>query len=132
MPLNDTRVRNAKVGPKPYKLTDSHGLYLEVRPSGAKLWRYRYRIAGKENVFALGEYASAPAGESAAAAGTRKSGRRFTVAEAREERLAARSLVKFGVHPAHDRHARRAERTLASTNTFEVVGREWLAKQKAG
>ena len=33
----------------PYKLTDAKGLYVEVRPSGSKLWRYRYRIDGKEN-----------------------------------------------------------------------------------
>jgi hypothetical protein len=54
--LNDARIRNAKPGAAPVKLTDGKGLYLEVRPSGAKLWRYRYRVAGKENVFAIGEY----------------------------------------------------------------------------
>jgi hypothetical protein len=53
--LTDTAVRNAKKAKgKPYKLTDAKGLYLEVKPTGAKLWRYRYRIDGKENVFAAG------------------------------------------------------------------------------
>ena len=48
--LTDTRIRNAKKAEgKPYKLTDANGLYLEVKPTGAKLWRYRYRIDGKEN-----------------------------------------------------------------------------------
>jgi hypothetical protein len=51
--LIDTRIRNSKSSDKPVKLTDAGGLYLEVRPRGSKLWRYRYRIAGKENVFAL-------------------------------------------------------------------------------
>ena len=55
-PLTDSKIRDAKRATAPYKLTDGKGLYLEVRPTGAKLWRYRYRIAGKENVFALGEY----------------------------------------------------------------------------
>ena len=63
MPLTDSQIRNAKPGEKPIKLTDGGGLYLEVRPTGAKLWRYRYRIAGKENVFAVGEYVQAPSGE---------------------------------------------------------------------
>ena len=63
MALTDTRIRNTKPTDKPVKLTDAKGLYLEVRPTGAKLWRYRYRIDGKENVFAAGEYAQAPAGE---------------------------------------------------------------------
>lgn len=56
MPLSDAKIRNAKHTEKPQKLTDGGGLYLEVRPSGAKLWRYRYRIAGKENIFSIGEY----------------------------------------------------------------------------
>ena len=49
MPLTDAKIRNTKPGDKPIKLTDGGGLYLEVRTTGAKLWRYRYRIAGKEN-----------------------------------------------------------------------------------
>ncbi|WP_150115668.1 Arm DNA-binding domain-containing protein, partial [Xanthomonas phaseoli] len=56
MSLTDAKIRTAKPGIKPVKLTDGGGLYLEVRPTGAKLWRYRYRIAGKENVYAMGEY----------------------------------------------------------------------------
>ncbi|WP_348772008.1 Arm DNA-binding domain-containing protein [Burkholderia sp. Tr-862] len=35
-------MRQAKAGNKPTKLTDGNGLYLEVRPSGSKRWRYRY------------------------------------------------------------------------------------------
>ena len=46
MALTDAKLRNAKPGNKPFKLTDAGGLYLDVRPTGAKLWRYRYRIAG--------------------------------------------------------------------------------------
>src|SRR5690606_17143585 len=56
MPLTDARIRTTKPGIKPLKLADGGGLYLEVRLSGKKLWRYRYRIADKENLFAIGEY----------------------------------------------------------------------------
>ena len=56
MSLTDAKIRASKPALKPSKLADGGGLYLEVRPSGAKLWRYRYRIAGKENIFAIGEY----------------------------------------------------------------------------
>ena len=55
MPLTDAKIRTTKPADKPQKLADGGGLYLEVRPTGAKLWRYRYRIAGKENVFAIGD-----------------------------------------------------------------------------
>ena len=53
----------ASEGAKPkrntQKLTDANGLYLEVRPTGARLWRYRYRLASKENVYAIGAYPGA-------------------------------------------------------------------------
>lgn len=50
MPLNDIAIRAAKPGPKPIKLSDEKGLFLLVQPSGGKLWRLKYRIAGKESV----------------------------------------------------------------------------------
>lgn len=127
MPLTDAKCRNAKAAGRPYKLTDAKGLHLEVRPSGAKLWRYRYRIAGKENLFALGEYAAAPVGETDTQAKARREDRRFTLDEARQERARARALVKQGTHPAHARLAQRHARLEANENTFEFVAREWLA-----
>ncbi|WP_175044667.1 Arm DNA-binding domain-containing protein [Burkholderia lata] len=54
--LIDIDIRQAKAGNKPTKLTDGNGLYLLVKPSGLKLWRYKYGIAGEENIFAIGEY----------------------------------------------------------------------------
>ncbi|HEU0201992.1 MAG TPA: Arm DNA-binding domain-containing protein [Burkholderiaceae bacterium] len=64
-----------------------------MRPSGAKLWRYRYRIAGKENVFALGEYlADKPRGETAEQRAERIRAGRLTLQEARTERDRARDL----------------------------------------
>lgn len=56
MALSDLAVRNAKPGTKPVRMFDGGGLYLEVTPSGGKLWRLKYRFAGKEKVLALGKY----------------------------------------------------------------------------
>ncbi len=65
--LNDTQCRTAKPKAKPYKLPDGNGLNLEVKPNGAKAWRYRFKLAKdgaiKESMFAIGDYASAPNGE---------------------------------------------------------------------
>lgn len=90
MPLTDTKIRNTKPAEKPIKLTDGGGLYLEVRPTGTKLWRYRYRIAGKENIFAIGEYPT------------------VSLADARGIRVDARELVKRGIHPVHERNTSKA------------------------
>jgi hypothetical protein len=54
--LNDTAVKNAKPKDKPYKMTDGGGLYLLVKPNGSKLWRYKYRVNGKEQNLAIGCY----------------------------------------------------------------------------
>jgi len=113
MPLTDAKVRTAKPTSKSTKMADGGGLYLEVRPTGAKLWRYRYRIAGKENVFAIGEY---PA---------------VSLADARVEHVRARALVADAVHPSHSRKVERLSNLVANANTFEAVAMEWVEKKSA-
>ena len=112
MALTDLQLRNAKPGDKPYKMADGGGLYMEVRPTGKKLWRYRYRIAGKENIYAIGEYP------------------RVTLSAARAERDNAKDAVRQGLHPAHLRRAERQQNITESANTFEAIAREY-AEQKA-
>jgi hypothetical protein len=56
MALTDTSVRMAKAGDSDRKLADGKGLYLLVTASGSKLWRFKYRLAGKEKKLALGAY----------------------------------------------------------------------------
>ena len=56
MPLTDAKVRNAKAGRRPRKLSDGGGLFLLVQPGGSKLWRVAYRFAGKQKTLALGVY----------------------------------------------------------------------------
>lgn len=59
-PLTDTAIKVAKPRDKAYKLTDGQGLYLEVMPNGSKLWRLKYRYAGKEKRLAVGISCRAP------------------------------------------------------------------------
>jgi integrase len=129
MALTDAKIRNAKPGGRPIKLTDGSGLYLEVRPTGSKLWRYRYRIAGKENVFAAGEYAQVLEAETRDRTLARRNAGMLTLAEARAKRHEWRALVKEGVHPAHDRQASRAQNFANNACTFEALAREWIAKK---
>ena len=119
MALTDTAARGAKATAKPYKLADAQGLYLEVRPSGSKLWRYRYRISCKENVFALGEYMT-----------DKRHPDHVSLEVARERRNEARKLVREGIHPAHQRKAQSVAQQAQNRNTFEAVALEWLDKQR--
>jgi integrase len=130
MALTDTRIRNLKASHKSRKVTDGGGLYLEIRMTGSKLWRYRYRISLKENVFAMGEYGISPAGESEYEAENRRASGRYTLAEARQERERCRGLVRQGIHPAHHRQLQRTMRLANLSNTFRAIATEWLDKKK--
>ena len=59
MALSDTRLRNLKPAEKGYQEADEGGLFVEVMPGGAKVWRMRYRIGGrgaKQEKITLGDY----------------------------------------------------------------------------
>jgi len=129
--LTDATIRTAKPNDKPYKLPDSNGLLLEVKPNGSRFWRYRYKIEGKENMFALGEYHQVQAREKSEDAQVRREGRRFTLAEARIERDRCRALVKQGIHPAQERKAEAMRRSLENENTFQAVAEAWMADHGA-
>jgi integrase len=111
MPLTDTAIRKAKPADKIQRLFDGGGLYLEVAPAGGKWWRQKYRFLGKEKRLSLGTYPD------------------VSLTEAREKRDAARKLLAAGVDPGAHRKATRAASEERAANSFEVIAREWLAKQ---
>lgn len=53
--LTDITIRQEKFKDKPYKLSDSHGLYLLVSKAG-KYWRMNYRFLGKQRTLSIGVY----------------------------------------------------------------------------
>ncbi len=118
MALTDPAIRNAKPGKtpkgkataKPYKMGDAGGLYLEVAPTGAKYWRFKYRIGGKQKRLSMGVYPDVP------------------LAKARERRDEARKLLADGIDPSDHRKATRTARADRAANSFEVVAREWYGK----
>lgn len=132
--LTDSAIKAAKPRPKRYRIKDAAaaGLYLEVMPSGSKFWRYRYKLAGKEGLYALGEWCAAPDGEKPEQAEARRSAGRFTLAEARIERQRLRAMVKRGQHPLAAKKAERLAMMHSSANTFEAVAREFVETRGGG
>lgn len=115
MPLTDIKVKCAKAGPKPHKLTDERGLYLLVKLVGsttARYWRFDYRFSGVRKTAAFGIYPD------------------VTLRDARERRDEARRLLASGIDPSHAKQALKQAARHAATNSFEVVAREWFAKHK--
>ena len=111
MKLSDTAVRNAKPAAKPLRMFDGGGLYLEVSPAGGKLWRLKYRFGGMEKRLALGAYPDT------------------SLKDARDKRDAARKLLAAGIDPSAQRKAEKVAGGERAANSFEVVAREWFAKQ---
>ena len=112
MPLTNAAVKNAKPETKPFKVSDQHGLFLLVKPSGSKLWQYKYRIAGKEGLFSIGPYPE------------------VSLAEARERHAKARALVSEGTHPIHHQKLEKLEKSKSAQNTFRAIADEWCAVKK--
>ena len=73
----------------------------------------KYRYGGKEKRLSLGTYPDT------------------SLADAREKRDAARKLLASGVDPGEQRKAVKAAGEERAANSFEVIAREWHAKQSA-
>lgn len=56
MALTDLKVKNLKPKGKPYKVSDFDGLFVSVQPNGSKLFRFKYRLNGKEGLLSFGKY----------------------------------------------------------------------------
>lgn len=97
---------------KPGKLFDGGGLYLDVRPNGARYWRMKYRHGGRENLLAFGVYPE------------------VSLAEARRRRDEARSLLRDGKDPSTEKKAAKDAQRRNADAAFPKVAAAWLAFKK--
>lgn len=112
MALTDSQVRALVPGERPYKRFDGNGLYIEVAPTGSKLWRLKFRFNGTEKRLALGAYPS------------------VKLADARRKSDAARVQLHEGIDPCLERKRSKATRRLDATNTFAAVAQEYIRKRE--
>ncbi|MCH8278611.1 MAG: DUF4102 domain-containing protein [Proteobacteria bacterium] len=87
MALTAVAVRQAKPREKPYKLFDARGLFLLINPTGSKLWRIKYKYAGKEKQISFGHFPD------------------VSLVKARDARADARRELTAGVNPSAARKA---------------------------
>ncbi len=106
--LTEAKIRAAKPREKTYKLSDGRGLHLLITPTGSRLWRFRYRYVGRENMLGLGSYPE------------------VSLAKAREGCHAQRRVVADGRDPAAEKRVE-AGRQM---HTFAAIAQEWLGKQR--
>ena len=110
MSLNDLKIRNAKPQNKPYKLSDSAGLFLLITQTGAKYWRLKYRFQSKEKLLAIGIYPV------------------ISLSEAREKRDQAKKQIANGIDPnVFKKITKQTSKTMLEGH-FEFVAKEWHYK----
>ncbi len=107
MPLSDLKIRKAKQKDKTYRLADGSGLHLAVKPSGAKLWQFRYRFMGREKLLSLGQYPT------------------ITLAEARVKRDEAKRLLANGQDPSVQKKLDSIDAHVKARMTFKEVADEY-------
>ncbi|CUH65742.1 Prophage CP4-57 integrase [Thalassovita gelatinovora] len=112
MPLSDIQIRNLKSKEKAYKVSDFEGLFLLIKVSGAKSWRFKYRIDGKEKLLVIGDY---PA---------------ISLALARKTRDSAKAQLAEGIDPNEFKQEEKRVRLEAKGQTFAKIGVAFLDKQR--
>nr|WP_202408006.1 integrase arm-type DNA-binding domain-containing protein [Novosphingobium silvae] len=112
--MTDAACRKAVPGEKDRKMFDERGLYLLVRKTGSKLWRLKYRFAGKEKLLAIGPYPE------------------VTITQARNARDKAQQQLRDGIDPSAEKQDRKAQAAADALDSFEKIARAWHAvKAKA-
>ncbi len=114
-PLTDTEVKQAKSSDKEFNLADGGGLYLRIKPNGAKLWLFNYTKPfsdRKRANLSLGQY---PA---------------VTLAMARQQRQDLRSLLAQGTDPKTHRTEYKRQQGEAHGNTLAFVFGKWIKIKK--
>ncbi len=112
MTLTDSTIKNAKPRAAQYKLHDEKGLFAIVRPTGGKLWRFKYRYQGKEQQLSLGTYPD------------------VSLKDARQGRDKARQMLAEGKDPSGEKKRARLIEALNAGNTFKAVAEEYIEKQR--
>jgi integrase len=113
MALTDLQVKQAIPRDRDWKLSDSGGLYLLVRPNGSKLWRMKYRLHGREKKLAFGRFPE------------------VGLKEARLMRDEARVEIGRGGDPARRKREEKIAAIIRAGDTFEAVTHEYIAKREA-
>ncbi len=107
-PLTDTKIKTSHPKDKDYKLSDGLGLFIVVRKSGSKFWRYDFKYGGQYKTMSFGLYPS------------------VSLKEAREKRTEARKLLSENINPISEKKSKKISEAL----TLEKVIDEWIDLRK--
>lgn len=115
-PLNNTKIDKAKPQQKEFTLSDGKGLYLLIKPNGAKLWRFNYykpfTQPKKRALIGVGKYPD------------------ISLQQARAIRDEYLSLLAQNIDPATYRRQQEQTKKDELNNTYESVAWAWFEYRK--
>jgi integrase len=106
--LTAKKVENTLPRKKEYKLHDGEGLFLRVRPSGAKSWLFSFSLPNDSTLIRM----------------TLGSVKNISLKEARAKLPELHGQVSQGIDPRHARAAKQAENT--ATITMQKLFSDWI------
>lgn len=114
MSLTALDVKNitCPVDKKQIKKSDGNGLFLLVKNNNSKLWRLRYKFAGKHQEMALGKYPT------------------ISLSQARKLADEARVSLVQGINPMDERRTRKQEQKVDKEKLFSTISMKWWEQQK--
>jgi integrase len=106
--LTDREIRKTQPKGSDSKLFDGSGLFLLIRSTGHRGWRFKYRVNGHEKLLSFGPYPT------------------VSLAKARLKLRRAKALLLDGIDPSLKRKAEK----YAGADSFEAVAREWYGSHE--
>lgn len=119
MALTELAIRNAPRRSKPYKLSDGQGLFLLIKPNGAKWWRFRYRFGLKQSL----ERGKNTEKEKLLPCGVYPE---VSPSEARKRRDKFRAQLRDRIDPGAELRAAK----LATVSTLAIIAEEYLLSRE--
>jgi integrase len=108
--LSDAKIKALKPKEKMYRVLDAERLYIEVRPTGKKIWRLKYTLKGKEGTISLGEYPL------------------VSLAEARKKKDENKALLKDEINPVEEKIRIKQGKSKDAENTFRAIAEEYIVE----
>ena len=116
--LTTLKSKSTRPTDRAVKLANSGGLFLLIKPSDSKLWRYKFRLNGVEGLQTLGAFPE------------------ISLADARLAHAESRKLVSKGIHPVQAGRAQREEALRVQLHrakgSFGTVSADWNAATSSG
>lgn len=111
--LNDLKIKQLKAKEKLYRIADHSGLCIEVRPTGKKFWRFRYRFLNKPQMLTIGQYPE------------------ISLSYARSKVIEIREQLAKNIDPIAFKKNERLEALQSQEETFSALAIEYCNHKKA-